>query len=152
MVGNKRPYKPPALIPFLKYREFFYGYRKIFTLWNQAVDFPHNFSDIFIPFSPVIQARILESSFNETLHERKYRVRVIKILKSAVDLKVREDIFVANDQCKCPKLELREQYVIMGTMVKVSITDTRLVIPSRPYVWKWRSRMEEGLKSITCDN
>lgn len=94
----------------------------------------------------------MEETFNDTLRERKYRVRIIKKFKSAVDLKVRQDIFVVNDHCQCPKLELREQYVIMGTVEKISITDVRLLIPARPYAWIWKSRMEAGLESITCDN
>ena len=103
-------------------------------------------------YFPVVRARILTASFNDALQERKYRVRIIKKFKSAVNLKVRQDIFVVNDDCHCPKLELRGQYVIMGTVEQVSISDVRLLIPVRPYVWMWKSRMDAGLESITCDN
>lgn len=102
--------------------------------------------------SPVIRARVLQASFNDTLRERKYRVRIIKVFKNIVDLKVQENIFVVNDDCQCPKLELREQYVIMGTVETISITDIRLVIPPRPFVWMWKSRMETGLESVICGN
>ena len=103
-------------------------------------------------YSPVIRARVLKASFNDTLRERKYLVRIIKDFKSIVDLQVRENIFVVNDECQCPNLEVRKQYVIMGTVETISITDTRLVIPPRPFVWMWKSRMEAGLKSVTCGN
>ena len=72
--------------------------------------------------------------------------------RSIVDLQVRENIFVVNDDCQCPKLELRKQYVIMGTVETFSITGIRLVIPPRPFVWMWKARMETGLQSVTCGN
>ena len=76
------------------------------------------------------------------------------MFKSIVDLRVRENVFVVNDDCQCPKLEVRKQYVIMGTVD--SITDIRLVIrlviPQRPFVWMWKSRMKAGLESVSCGN
>lgn len=94
----------------------------------------------------------METSFNDTLRERKYLVRIIKEFKSTLDLQVREDIYVVNDDCQCPKLEVQEQYIIMGTVKVISIRGTRLVIPPRPFVWMWKSRMKAGLESITCDS
>ena len=104
--------------------------------------------------SPVIRARIIRASFNDTLQERKYRVKIIKVFRSVVELKEREDIFVLNDYCQCPRLELRGQYVIMGTVEQVSVTHVRLLIPPRPFVWIWKSRMEAGFQTISdiCDH
>ena len=68
------------------------------------------------------------------------------MFKSTADLGIRESIFVLNDDCQCPKLKLRKQYVIMGTVE----TDMRLVIPQRPFVWIWKSRMKAGLESVSC--
>ena len=80
------------------------------------------------------------------------------VFKSKRKLQGRDDIFVFNDYCHCPKLQIREQYVIMGKERNTGLEDlganSQLVIPPRPFVWKWRSRMTAGLKSIRdiCDS
>lgn len=111
---------------------------------------------IFLFFLPVIRARILKSSFNGTTQERKHLVRIIRVFRSrrVVQLKERQKIFVhvVNDYCQCPNLSLRKQYVIMGTVEQISITEFRLLIPPRPFVRLWNSNMEARFQSIICDN
>ena len=74
------------------------------------------------------------------------------MFKSTVDLQERENIFVVNDDCQCPKLEVRKQYVIIGTVETICTTDIRLVIPQRQFAWMWKSRMKAGLESVSCGN
>lgn len=103
---------------------------------------------------PVIRARILKSSFNESTQERKFLVKVIKVFKSVVKLKERQEIFVVNDYCKCPDLSLQKQYVIMGTAEQITVSEVRLLIPPRPFVKMWNSLMQSRYQAIgdICDD
>lgn len=108
---------------------------------------------------PVVRAKVLKESYNEVRKERRYRVRIIAVFKSKRKLENRDDIFVFNDYCNCPKLRMKEHYVIMGKEERnTGLEDlgsySQLVIPPRPFVWKWRPRMTAGLRSIKdiCGN
>ena len=107
---------------------------------------------VFFLFSLVIRARILQSTFDNRTQERRYLVRVITVFRSLVDLKTRQEIFVQDDYCQCPRLFLRKQYVIMGTAEQIS--ELRLLIPQRPFVRIWQTNMKARLKSIgdICDD
>lgn len=109
---------------------------------------------VFFLFSPVIRARILQSTFDNRTQERRYLVRVITLFRSLVDLKTRQEIFVQDDYCQCPRLFLRKQYVIMGTAEQISVSELRLFIPQRPFVRIWQTNMKARLKSIgdICDD
>ena len=109
---------------------------------------------VFFLFSPVIRARILQSTFDNRTQERRYLVRVITVFRSLVDLKTRQEIFVQDDYCQCPRLFLRKQYVIMGTAEQISVSELRLFIPERPFVRIWQTNRKARLKSIgdICDD
>ena len=81
-------------------------------------------------------------------------MNIITAFRNLVELRERQEIFVKNDYCQCPKLLLQEQYVIMGRAEQISVTEARLLIPQRPFVRIWQANMEARFKSIgeICDN
>lgn len=96
----------------------------------------------------------MTESFDNITQERKYLMKVTKVFRSVVKVKQLQEIFVANDRCRCPPFFLREQYVIMGIAKQISVTEVRLLIPARPFVKIWNSKMNPRYRSLSdvCDN
>ena len=101
----------------------------------------------------VIKARVIASSFDSISRERTYVVKIITVYRSLVKIRKRQEIHVQNDDCHCPYLSRGQLYVIMGAVERISRTEVRLMIPTRPYVRIWDSNMHTKYRSLSgiCD-
>lgn len=85
------------------------------------------------------------TDYYRTHNETRYDVRIVKSYKNDIPLLSREYVWVPY-KCRCPKLKIGKEYVIMGRTSIVKKRQLRLTIDYKSYVRNYNEKIDKKLE------
>ncbi|XP_064608825.1 ADAMTS-like protein 5 [Liolophura sinensis] len=104
---------------------------------------PHDRNKQFC--SSAFVSRVQVTDYYHTKNETRYDVRIIKSYKNDIPLLSREYVWVPY-KCRCPKLKIGKEYVIMGRTSIVKERQLRLTIDYKSYVRNYNQKIDNKLE------